>query len=158
MLKIDYPFEILESESALRTLYQHASHIKIKERLEVLIWLKSGQVSTMKTAAELKRRSKTWGNNLWKTYKNEGISGYCTLHNKPQESPLVNKKALSEQLSSDGFASIKEAREWIARTYQIDYTENGLGNYFRRRKIKLKTARPHHPQKDEKQRADYKKI
>lgn len=157
MKKINYQLEIIESEESLKSELKKLSNSKLEERCEILIWLKSGQVSTMKEAMTLKNRSTTHGSTLWRLYKKEGLRGYLELHYKSRQSPLSGKKELEEHLRTEGFSTINEARIWILKTYNIEYTENGLGNYFRNKKIKLKTGRPHHPKKDEEKRKVYKK-
>jgi hypothetical protein len=84
----------------------------------------------MKAAIGLKGRSIDHGSKLWKQYKGEGLSSFLELKYTPQQSPLKGKKKLLERLSGKGFSTIKEAQSWIMKTYQISYTENGLGNYF----------------------------
>ena len=157
MKKINYSEEIKESLELLQSSYTNLVTPKLLERCEVLIWLKSGQVLTMKAAMELKGRSSTHGQNLWNQYKKEGLEGLLNLKYKGPTSPLAGKEALKKILSEQGFGSINEARLWILQTYEIEYTENGLGNYFRANKIKLKTGRPSHPKKDETKRATFKK-
>lgn len=157
MRKIDYPNAILESESELRMKYKELTSSKLQDRCEILIWLKSGQVATMKEAVALKGRSVDYGNKLWKRYKNFGLSDCLALKYNPQQSPLSGKKELLDRLSNEGFSTIKEAQLWILETYGLKYTENGLGNYFRHKKIKLKTGRPYHPKQDDEKRIAYKK-
>lgn len=157
MRKVDYQNEISESESDLRIQYQELTSSKLQERCEILLWLKSGKVKTMKEAVGLKGRSIDYGNKLWKRYKNLGLSDCLELKYNPQKSPLLGKEELAAKLSKDGFSTIKEAQAWILETYGIKYTENGLGNYFRHNKIKLKTGRPQHPKQDEQKRTIYKK-
>jgi len=157
MKKIDYTKSIKESKRELDDYKKLLSHAKSEERLEILLWLKVGQVKTMKSALELKGRSREYGRVLWKNYKSKGL-GYCLgVRYNPNKSPLADKEKLTEKLLDSGFSSIKEAREWILDTYGIEYTENGLGNYFRSRGTKLKTGRPSHPDRDSKKRSDYKK-
>jgi transposase len=153
MIKIDYPNRIRESESELRSRYKTLTSSKRQERCEILLWLKSGKVLTMKEAVSLKGRSTDYGNKLWKRYKNLGLE----VNYNPQKSPLEGKQELEDQLASEGFSTIKEAQGWILETYGIKYTENGLGNYFRQRKIKLKTGRPFHPKQNEEKCSAYKK-
>ena len=105
----------------------------------------------------MKNRSANHGSTLWKLYQEKGLEGYLKLCYKSRQSLLADKPELEEYLATKGFCSINEARIWILKTYNIKYTENGLGNYFRNKKIKLKTGRPHHPKQDEEQRKAYKK-
>lgn len=157
MRKIDYPSNIKESKEELKQLLKTNLCPKLKERCEIIYWLKSGEVSTMKEAMVLKNRSLVHGRNLWKLYKEKGLSEYLKLNYKSRKSPLLGKKSLEEHLKTEGFSTINEARLWVLNAYNIEYTENGLGNYFRKHKIKLKTGRPHHPKKDEEKRMAYKK-
>jgi len=94
----------------------------------------------MQSAVSLKSRSKTYGNNLWKLYKSSGISGYLSLNYSGPKSPLSEKEEFWRRLQTEGFSSIKAAQLWIFEKYGLRYTENGLGNFFRHRKIKLKTG------------------
>ena len=157
MRKINYVSEINESVLELEQLLKEQTSSKLKERCEILIWLKSGQVLTMKAAVRLKNRTAVHGMSLWKKYKKGGITEYISLNYHSKQSQLTGKKELEEHLEKEGFRTINEARIWILKTYNINYTENGLGNYFRNKKIKLKTGRPHHPKKDEEKREAYKK-
>ena len=157
MKKVDYTKEIKEGKRELDAYNNLLSHPKSLERLEILLWLKIGQVTTMKAALELKGRSSEYGRVLWKNYKSKGLEYCLGVRYNPNKSPLSDKKELTEKLLDTGFTSIKEAQEWILKTYGIKYTENGLGNYFRSRGTKLKTGRPSHPDRDNKKRSDYKK-
>ncbi|MEM9985133.1 MAG: winged helix-turn-helix domain-containing protein [Bacteroidota bacterium] len=127
--------------------------------MQIFLWLKSGRVSTMKEACHLLGRTDRNGNNLWRIYQAQGLRGLLTRKKgQGRYSPLRNKPELDQKLATDGFATINEARQWILDTYGIEYTENGLGNYFRANKIKLKTGRPSHPKQDDQAREVYKKI
>lgn len=157
MSNIDYQQLIKESAAELRSRLKALSHRKLRARCEVLLWLKQGQVSSMRQAVLLKGLSTNQGSRWWKQYQALGIEGFLSLGYRPQVSPLSDKQGFIEQLNTTGFSTIKEAQVWLAEQYGLVYTENGLGNYFRKHKIKLKTGRPHHPKKDEKQREAYKK-
>ena len=157
MRKVDYKNLIKESEEELEEYYKKASSEKEKLRCELLLWLKSGKVESAQKAASLKGLNKYYGNQLWSKYKKEGITGFVKLKYKGQVSPLQGKQELEDHLKTGGFSSIKAAQAWILSTYGIAYTENGLGNYFRAKKIKLKTGRPYHPKQKEADREDYKK-
>ena len=157
MRTIDYCKKITESLEDLEKLYKSLEKKKQLERCEILIWLKSGKLKTMQEAASLKGRSKDYGNRLWRKYKKGGLNECLSLHYVARKSPLADKTELKDRLSNEGFLTVNEARKWIFEKYGIVYTENGLGNFFRHKKIKLKTARPHHPKQDELKREVYKK-
>ena len=159
MIKIDYPKQIKESVEELESRLKKERHPKVYRRLEILLWLKSGKVKTMKAACDLKGMNKSQGNKIWRKYREEGLESYLSMYKGiGRYSPIKDKKELQDRLSKEGFSTINEARLWILETYGISYTENGLGNFFRANKIKLKTGRSSHPKKDEKLRSAYKKI
>jgi len=158
MQKINYPSQIKESADQLRCVLRKSTKSKVRLRLEILIWLKTGEVLTMKKACSLKGIGSRQGNNLWRQYKERGLDAFLDMYkHQGRYSPLRGKVELENRLKGEGFSSIKQARDWILETYGIEYTENGLGNYFRANKIKLKTGRPQHPNRDEEKRAAYKK-
>ena len=60
---VDYPTLIQEDVSCLEKLLKDLSSIKLQDRCEVLVWLKSGKVSTMKEAVYLKGYTVSQGQN-----------------------------------------------------------------------------------------------
>lgn len=157
MKSIDYSTSIKESPEELRALLTSLTSHKLRDRCEVLLWLKTGNIATIKEAVVLKGLNPSSGYRWWRIYKHKGMKGLLRQSYQGQPSPLKEKKELDDKLAADGFATIKEAAAWIKSTYGISYTENGLGNYFRARKIKLKTGRPQHPKQDAAKRSAYKK-
>ena len=119
MRTVDYSSLIQEDVSCLKKLLKDLSSVKLRDRCEVLIWLKSGNVSTMKEAVSLKGYSVSQGQNWWKEYKSAGISCFLQLNYQGQKSPLRGKKALEERLSNKGFATINEAKDWIFNNMKV---------------------------------------
>ena len=157
MSAIDYKSEIKESASHLETRVKSLLPPLLRHRCEVLLWLKTGKMSSMLACMRLKGMSKTTGTRWWQLYKSKGLDGLLSTDHKGQVSVLDDHSELWDRLTTEGFSTIKEARDWLFQEYGIRYTENGLGNYFRRRKVKLKTGRPHHPHKSEEERKAYQK-
>ena len=131
--------------------------MQLKDRCEILIWLKTGAIQSIQKAAKLKGYHTHYGNQLWAKYRDGGLDEYLCLKYKGQVSPLADLEGFWTRLNKDGFSTIKEAVNWLKSEYGLVYKENSLGNYFRTNKIKLKTGRTSHPQKDEEKRAAYKK-
>ena len=157
MASIDYEVQIRESAETLRTRMKNVSSPKLRDRCEVLLWLKTGKVRSMLACMRLKSLNKATGVKWWQTYVSEGLDGLLTTGHKGNISPLDNHTPLWDRLSQEGFSTIKEARDWLKQEHDISYTENGLGNYFRRKKVKCKTGRPHHPKRSEEARDAYQK-
>lgn len=93
----------------------------------------------------------------WRRYQQLGLQGYLSTDRKGTPSILNNFTPFWDKLGTEGFSTIKEAQNWLKEHHGITYTENGLGNYFRRHKIKCKTGRPFHPKQSEQERTEYKK-
>lgn len=157
MAKINYSSLITESESELESRLKKLSLRGLRDRCEVLLWLKSGKLTSMRACLDLKGYNKSTGVYWWKIYQSEGIDKFLTYDSFRPGSLLDNHTALWDRLGNEGFSTIKEARDWLASEYRIEYTENGLGNYFRSRKVKCKTGRPFHPKQSEEERIKYKK-
>jgi len=157
MSTIDYKSEIKESAKDLGTRLKNLSSPLLRNRCEVLLWLKTGKMPSMLACMRLKGMSKTTGTGWWQLYRSKGLDSLLSTDHKGQTSVLDDHSGLWDRLTTEGFSTIKEARDWLFQEYGISYTENGLGNYFRRRKVKLKTGRPHHPNRSEEEREAYQK-
>ena len=159
MGKIAYTTEIKESSSELSSRLKTLSSPSLRNRCEVLLWLKSGRVSSMLACMRLKGYNKSTGVDWWRIYRDEGLEAFLSnrCDERGRRSCLDEHEAFWKRLETDGFSSIKEARDWLFKEDGISYTEDGLGHYFRRHKIKNKTGRPSHPSRSEKKRTDYKK-
>ena len=148
MSVIDYTKEISESASTLEHRLKTLVKAKLRNRCEVLIWLKSGKVSSMRQAMILRNMNKSQGGELRKQCKSEGLEGFLHLKCKGRTSALDGNPAFWKRLGAEGFADVKEVRAWLAKTQGLKYAPSGLYDYFSRKGIKLKTGRPHHPKRD----------
>ena len=134
---INYQTSIVESVSTLKTRLKTLTSMPLRNRCEVLIWLKSGKVSSMRACMVLKGYNKSTGADWWCIYQAKGLDGLLSTHHKGNTSILDTHEDFWHKLNTEGFISVQEACNWLATKYRIHYTENGLGNYFRRHKIKL---------------------
>ena len=99
----------------------------------------------------------------WKNYQRNGIkalltTGYNYKKSKihPQQQAMLLKHAAKGQ-----FATLWQAKDWIAKELGVSYTEQGVWYLLRDMKIKLKSGRPQHylqhPQAIETFKASFKK-
>lgn len=156
MRVVDYPKEIKESVTELSDLLKQQSHAKLRVRCQVLLWLKTEKVSTMKQAMELQGYSTSQGQNWWKQYKSGGIAEFLSLRYSPQVSPLSGEPAFEARLK-EGFESLQQGVDWVKEHLGLEYSTAGFWRYLNRRKVKLKTGRPTHPKRDAQKRQAYKK-
>ena len=155
---IHYSTKIQESAEELAIRLSELKHPYLRDRCEVLLWLKTGKVRSMRQAMVLKGRHTNTGGNWWKLYQQGGLDSLLEPFEGHRVSPLDELTEFWARLEGEGFSQIKEAQCWLREHAGLDYHEDSIGNYFRARGVKYKTGRPHHPKKDEQKRAAYKKI
>lgn len=158
ILKID----ITDSEDTLKSLlHQHAS-ARLKERLQALYWLKSGQVTTRLELASLLGRGESTIYRWLKLYKAGGLSALLDLKPSPGKPAMIRGSALKKlkaRLSDpSGFESYGAIAQWLRDKcgLQVPYkTVHQTVHY--RLKAKLKVPRPRSRQTDDAEQKHYKK-
>jgi transposase len=143
------PFQVNGTESLeqLETSLRKARTVSQKERLEMLVWLKQGVVSSRNDlAARCKRHPATI--TRWLTrYKQGGVKGLLATRHAPGASRKIQGEAL-EQLKArlaqpEGFSSYGEIQQWLAQTCQLTVEYGTLYRVVRYElKAKLKVPRP----------------
>ena len=154
---IDYKTAITEDISELTEYLKIQTKVPLRDRCEVLLWLKSGKVTSMRACMELKNRNKSTGVEWWRIYVNGGLSALLVSHHKGRHSALDECSAFWDRLRNEGFSTLQEACDWLATHQQLTYSVKGLSSYFKRHQIKYKTGRPSHPNRSEEERNKYKK-
>lgn len=142
-----YKLDITETEADLKQRLRHAKTASDKERLQLLYLLKSGQVSTIQSAATLLGRHRVTVQDWLRLYRCGGLSAMLThtpRTGRRQSIPLWAQAALNKRLQqSEGFNSYGEICQWletqlgIAAPYK---TVHQLVHY--RLKAAPKVARP----------------
>lgn len=158
MRRLDYVSAIGEDSDTLLSMERTASSGKVRQRLQLLRLLKSGEAETLPQAAKILGMSKGQVWKQWKQYQVEGLEGFLTIQYRGRR-PRLNESEL-EQLQKQtetGFASIKAARRWIEETLSVEYSNSGVGKLFKRKRIKKKTGRPRHQKQDLESLIDFKK-
>ena len=106
--------EILETVDELRQLLQSTETKEVKERVQALYWLKSGQVKTTKAIANLIGKHRVTVSRWLSSYKAQGINALLTKGTssgrKKKLNPLVEASLRQELIDEQGFSSYKEVQ------------------------------------------------
>ena len=138
---------IAESAESLEQQLKTSRTASQKERLQMLWWLKTGQITQHKTLAERLGRDGSTVTRWLQKYRQGGLSELLVVKSAPGKSPHLSPEALAglqERLEQPpGFKSYGEIVEWLNQTYQLNLTYPTVYNWVHYRlKAKLKVARP----------------
>lgn len=109
--------EIKESQEELEKAVKYAYEASSKERLQMLYWLKSGQVKSRGAIAERLGRDEATITRWLRKYKDEGRAGLLEVKHAPGKEPIVSGESL-ERLKQrleepQGFHSYNEIQQWL---------------------------------------------
>jgi transposase len=139
--------EIKETVDELKELIEQAADIRVKERLQVLYLLKSGQVRTLKAASQILIKDTATLYRWLRQYKTGGLAQMLDLYEargKPASIPAEIVEKLKERLRDPlGFNSYKEIQEWLKSEQQLEVGYFVVYRLVRQvLKAKLKVPRP----------------
>ena len=147
--------EIKESQEELEKGVKYAVEASSKERLQMLYWLKSGQLTSRKAIAQRLWRDEATITRWLKKYKNEGRSGLLKVKHAPGKEPIVsgeNLERLKQRLQEpQGFHSYNQIQQWIESELGLNLAYKTVYQLVRYSLgAKLKVPRPksqkQHPQ------------
>jgi transposase len=154
-----------ESLEEIAQRLSHASKPIIKERLQVLYWLKQEQAPSISNIAKSIGRHRGTLQEWLRIYRAEGIAGLEIVKSSPgggnRVIPKWAESALSKRLqeSENGFASYGAVQEWLSQTLGVEAEYHAVYQLTRYRlKAKLKVARPQHYKQNQAQRSAFKKT
>jgi transposase len=138
---------IAESAESLEKQLKHSRTASQKERLQMLWWLKTGQITQHQTLAKRLGRDGSTVTRWLQKYRQGGLSELLTVKNAPGKSPHLSEDAiagLQKRLEQPpGFKSYGEIVEWLNQTYQLNLTYPTVYHWVHYRlKAKLKVPRP----------------
>jgi transposase len=156
---------VKESLEEIAQRLSQASKPIIKERLQVLYWLKQAKAPSISNIAKSIGRHRGTLQEWLRIYREEGLAGLEIVKSSPGGGNRVIPKwaetALSKRLqdSENGFASYGAVQEWLSQTLGVEAEYHAVYQMTRYRlKAKLKVVRPQHYKQDKKQRLAFKKT
>jgi transposase len=116
--------EIKETVDELEKLIKQASDIKVRERLQALYLLKSGQVTTLKALSKILLKDTATLYRWLKQYKERGLSKFLNIYEPKGKAssipPHIIEKLRERLQNSQGFDSYQEIQDWLKTEYQIE--------------------------------------
>lgn len=139
--------EIEESAAALDKQLKHARTASQKERLQMMWWLKTEQVSEHQQLAHRLGRNPSTISRWLQKYRQGGLSELLEVKTAPGAVPQIRAEALAglqARLESEtGFSSYGEIISWLKTEYGLELTYATVYYWVHYRlKAKLKVPRP----------------
>ncbi|MCF4967860.1 helix-turn-helix domain-containing protein [Nostoc sp. CMAA1605] len=157
-----FKIEIAESEEELKKRLQTANLGNQKEKLQMLWWIKSGQVQEQQEIGKRLAKDTSTVTRWLQKYRSGGLDELLEIKKAPGAKRKINESALaalSEELKTGkGFSSYGAIVEWLKFQYglEVEYaTVYALVRY--KLGAKLKVPRPQSHQQDEKLVSEFKK-
>ena len=148
-----FEIEITESEAELKKRLQTARGGNQKEKLQMLWWIKSGQVKEPPQGAQQQEIGKRLGLNTstvtrWlQKYRKSGLAELLRIKKAPGAQPKIPAAAMAglrQKLENEvGFKSYGEIVEWLKKAYELDVKYGTVYGLVRGKLgAKLKVPRP----------------
>lgn len=138
--------EITESAKTLEKQLKHSRSASDKERLQMLWWLKTQQVTQHQELARRLGRNPSTITRWLTKYRQGGLTKLLEVKKAPGKTPHLTPEALlglTRRLQTQGFKSYGEIVEWVNKTYNLEVKYATVYHWVRYRlKAKLKVPRP----------------
>jgi transposase len=144
---------IEESVEFLEKQLKQARTASQKERLQILWWLKTGQVTQHQELANRLGRDTSTVTRWLQKYRRGGLLQLLEVKKAPGQAPQLTPSALAglkQRLETGaGFKSYGEIVEWLKAEYSLELTYATVYSWVHYRlKAKLKVPRPHSAKQD----------
>lgn len=154
--------DIKETAQELKQLLLEQKSVRIKERVQVLYWLKTQQIETALSASELIGRTYSSVKRWLRTYRQSGLDELLELKHGGGKalslSPNILETLNNRLKQPQGFESYEAIQIWLEKTYEIELGYSTLyGIVHNRLNACPKVVRPHSAKRDESQAIDFKK-
>jgi len=158
-----FKLEIKESETELKKQLQQAQRGIHKEKLQMLWWVKSGQVTEQQDIGKRLGRDTSTVTRWLQKYRRDGLKGLLQIKKAPGNPRKIPPEVLAdlqEQLQQpEGFPSYGAIVEWLQEKHNLTI-EYGVVYSTVRYLLgaKLKVPRPQSYRHDEEKAAAFKKT
>ncbi len=156
---------VKESVEDLAERLRQTSQPIVKERLQVLYWLKQEKAPSISKIAKAIGRHRGTLQEWLRIYRAEGIAALETVKSSPgggnRVIPTWAEEALSQRLQEpeNGFDSYGAVQQWLSETLGVEAEYHAVYQMTRYRlKAKLKVARPQHYKQNQDSRLAFKKT
>jgi transposase len=156
--------EVKENLETLVEQLRQATTPTIRERLQVLYWLKQDNAPTVSSIAKGLGKHRSTVQSWLSKYKEGGLEAMLSVKKSlggVRVIPEWAEKALAKRLEDQnhGFGSYGEVQQWLAETLGIEAEYHAVYQMTHYRlKAKLKVARPQNSKQNPEQREAFKKT
>jgi transposase len=142
-----FKLEIQESEAALKRQLQTAREASQKEKLQMLWWVKTGQVNQQKEIAHRLGRDTSTVTRWLQSYRRDGLKRLLEVKKAPGAQRKLSDAVLADlkqQLESEtGFSSYGAIVQWLKDKHGVEVEYALVYEWVRNRMgAKLKVPRP----------------
>ncbi len=139
--------EITETAAYLEKSLKQAKSGTCKERLQMLWWLKTGQVNEHQELSRRLGRGHSTITRWLNSYRTGGLSQLLEVKTAPRAEPKIQGEALAklkQRLDSpEGFSSYRAIVEWLEQECGLEVKYDTVNRFVREKlKAKLKVPRP----------------
>jgi transposase len=139
--------EITESAEYLEKSFKQAKSVAQKERLQMLWWLKTGQVSEHQQLSERLGRAPSSITRWLNKYRQGGLPELLTIRTAPGAPAKIQGEALEKLQqrlqSEEGFSSYGAIVEWLEQECNLKLKYDTVNRFVSQKlKAKLKVPRP----------------
>lgn len=149
-----FQIEVVESIEYLEKSLSKARTVSQKEKLQLLYWLKSGQVKQHQELAQRLGRNPSTISRWLQKYRQGGLCVLLEAKTAPGQPPKIDGemlKRLQERLEQpQGFKTYIEIQQWLQQEFGQAFEYKTVHKTVRYRlKAKLKVPRPQSHKQDE---------
>lgn len=157
---INYSEVITEEVEELKRLEKQQKDARLRDRVRFIRYLKEGRATSQPQAGEMVGLQRRRSQQLWKQYREAGLSALLTIHYKGSWAKLDSQQQarLLQRLDDDDLSTQQQIIDWLKAEMGITYTQGGISELLSRLKIKSKTGRPVSIRKDETGEKAFKKT
>lgn len=142
-----FKIEIIESEEELKKRLQTARLAEQKEKLQMLWWLKNGQLIEQQEIGKRLGRDTSTITRWLQKYRSGGITRLLEIKKAPGATPIMSEEvviALKQELETgEGFSSYGAIVEWLEKEHRLSMEYATVYAWVRYRfGAKLKAPRP----------------
>lgn len=142
-----FNLEVQESEAELKHRLQRARHVSETEKLQMLWWVKSGQVIQQREIATRLGHNTSTITRWLQKYRCGGLSELLRINKAPGAQPTLSESVvedLRQQLNRpEGFSSYGEVVQWLKHHHGLEVKYSTVYQWVRYRLgAKLKVPRP----------------
>lgn len=157
-----FQVEVTESQAQLEKAVKNAATGSQKERLQMLYWLKNGQVNSRQVLAQRLGRDQATITRWLKKYKDGGLAGLLEVKRAPGQVAIVREalERLKQRLQEPvGFSSYGQVQQWLVTELGLHVKYKTVYQLVRYRlKAKLKVPRPRSLKQHPDSRSQFKKT